>query len=949
MTRFNIKKAATLTILFIQFSSILFFFQNCSKVNFSKELPIEMASKTEPLVPTVYEPPVSPAGPVHGDIIGFLKPFTIEEQKIVPKTKILIVVDNSGSMQNSQKNLAKGLDSISLSLQNQIADGLNPEVDFYIVTTTIPEANPSSLDFIDTSGKISAQFTNSQSATLKKFILKSPNSVERNITFDDIQNIAKSGDILLQPVPLPLNGYYDTTTPAKNLAALKASPLYKSYQNFLGFDLNKDLSITSENVVPKYVHKDGTPLRYTANFDLNTNYPGKQQNGSFVPFVKVSLNSLRYLTNPNSADRQFDSTKFANFREELKNKITAVTTSGSNKEMGLCALHRSLTMDGENQIFSKNDRAAFLIISDEQDAQTKWEDCPLQNEIGSDIPSYNTVNFACKAGENCLFPAKKYDYYGTLNYEQTVPADNNPKQVSVYASGSFTKVNNYISSSYVSTGRYYLRYLSFSYAKDYTYMNNSEGQLTTVPYDGKNGRALTFDWKTERLDFRDIYFYLISDYTTQTAFSSSEASAITKNNNKCRPEDLAAALKGTLSLNPAFAAFYNSLSDENKLLAFRCDTAIPDTETKYVAVPTTTTNNNFFATTLYTLTRTVSNDECKVIKSRNSCFDSTLVKVKDAVCPPGDISSICTKYVLDSCQETCTPGLPEYISKLNKPMIFKSQDPDFITNFKPGYNLPFQSRNLIISQIRDSNFITYSSYDDFVAKNQDKLNISFTGITKQPDPAVGSRSISTITNFLPFIKMTDISARMTSEGFNFVAAANTDLKTVKEQIVSSFHMRAKKLFNNNYFISSIVIPNDNSYPTGRCPGVPDQESQSPGSDYLTLLDDIYFTKIIQVNGQQITEVDSDRKAFADICKEDFSAALEPLKKFISKVAKNRYQITVPVGREIHSIETLHNGKKKVLSVNDWFFDGKEIIFNQDAIGIGDDINVNLTIPAEKHL
>jgi hypothetical protein len=40
-------------------------------------------------------------------------------------------------------------------------------------------------------------------------------------------------------------------------------------------------------------------------------------------------------------------------------------------------------------------------------------------------------------------------------------------------------------------------------------------------------------------------------------------------------------------------------------------------------------------------------------------------------------------------------------------------------------------------------------------------------------------------------------------------------------------------------------------------------------------------------------------------------------------------------------------KRKILSINDWIFDGKELVFNQDTIGIGDDINVNLTIPANK--
>jgi hypothetical protein len=912
MTRFNIKKAAALTILFIQFSSILFFFQNCAKVNFSKELPIEMASKTEPLaIPTVYEPPVTPAGPTHGDIVGSLKPFTIEEQKIVPKTKILIVVDNSGSMKNSQNNLAKGLDSIALSLQNQIADGLNPEVEFYIVTTTVPEMYPSSLDFLPTLKDISVKISNSQSATFKQISLKNSNSViEKNIGLDEFKSLANSGEILLPPVPLVPANEYDYITIGKNLTALHNSPFYLSYQNNLGFDLNKDISFTNDGGLPKYVRKDGTALRYIANFDMNTNYPGTQ-NGSYIPFVKVSLNSSRYLVNPDSADRQFDTIKFANFRDELKKKITAVTTTGSNKEMGLCALHRSLTMGGENQIFSKNDRAAFLIISDEQDAQTTWNECLLQSEIGNDIPSINTVNFVCKAGDNCLFPTKAYDYSATLKYGQVIPADNSPKQVSVYATGSFSKVNYYMASSQVPTGQYYLSHLTLNYAKNYTYMTNSEGQLTTVPNDGKNGRPLIFDMKGLNLDFRDIDNFLISNYTTQKALSLSDATLISKNgSNTCRPEDYTAALNGFLTSDPAFASFYNSLTAEAKPLSFRCINAIATAATKYVSTPTTSTSDNFFAATLYTLSRYVSNGECQIIKSRNSCYDDTIVKVKNAICNPNDFSSICSKYTLDSCVETCIPGAPEYTAKLEKTMIFKSQDPDFVTNFKPGYNLPFEIREIYVYQ--NQNFTSYSSYEDFVAKNPDKLTVSFTTITKQPEPTTGTRSLKAVTNYLPYSKMTDIADRMKSEGFNFVAAANTNLKAVKEQIVSSFHMRAKNLFNNNYFISSIVIPNDNTYPTGRCPGVPDQESQSPGSDYLTLLNDIYFTKIIQVNGQQITEVDSDRKAFADICKEDFSAALEPLKNFISKVAKNRYQINIPVGREIHSIETLHNGKKKNL-------------------------------------
>lgn len=189
---------------------------------------------------------------------------------------------------------------------------------------------------------------------------------------------------------------------------------------------------------------------------------------------------------------------------------------------------------------------------------------------------------------------------------------------------------------------------------------------------------------------------------------------------------------------------------------------------------------------------------------------------------------------------------------------------------------------------------------------------------------------------------------MSADGFSFVARPEpTDavsLAKMKEQVVSSFHLRAKKLFGNGYFVSSIVIPDDNTYPGGRCPGVPDQESQSPGSDYLVLLKDIYFTKVITVDGHDITQVDSHRKASADICKGDFSAALEPLKSFITQVPKNRYKLYILPGREIHSVELTQDGKKKILAQKDWTYNGSEIVFDADTVSIGDEVTVNLTVP-----
>lgn len=231
-------------------------------------------------------------------------------------------------------------------------------------------------------------------------------------------------------------------------------------------------------------------------------------------------------------------------------------------------------------------------------------------------------------------------------------------------------------------------------------------------------------------------------------------------------------------------------------------------------------------------------------------------------------------------------------------------------------------------------------------------------INKTPNPTSGTKTLSQITtDFSETLKSTDIGVQSKVDGLFTPVIYDSKTMTqiqfvakMKEQLITSFHLRAKKLFNNNYFISAIVIPNDGKYANGMCPGTPLTEEQSPGSAYLQLLDDAYFTNNISVNGQVVTNIDTNRKAFADICTGDFTPALAPLKDFITNMAKNIYALAIPTGREIHSVivsRTDLNNKpiEIILSQNDWAFDGKQLEVNIDKIEIGDNLTVNLTVPA----
>lgn len=191
-----------------------------------------------------------PAGPSHGEIIGKMNPFLIEEQKVVPKTKMLIVVDNSGSMKNSQANLAKGLDSIFASLEDQISNGLNPEIEFYIVTTTVPEVLGSVSLLRKSNDSESLTLASAEYTSLKQFDLvtqETPLKV-KSYSINELKEMLNNGEILAQPL-LPYSAIQeslDVSYSVANWMVMAPSNFYKAYQSYLGFNPTRFHSLPQE-------------------------------------------------------------------------------------------------------------------------------------------------------------------------------------------------------------------------------------------------------------------------------------------------------------------------------------------------------------------------------------------------------------------------------------------------------------------------------------------------------------------------------------------------------------------------------------------------------------------------------------------------------------------------------------------------------------------------------
>lgn len=1003
-----IKRSARFIVVVYSTVLMAIFFQNCSKVRFSQELAQNLDVNTQALAPISYEPPVTPAGPAHGDIVGALKPFSVAAQKVVPKTKMVIVVDNSGSMQNSQKNLASGLDNMLSSLELQIRDGLNPDVEFYIVTTT-NYGSPASFNYLydpktqnidfrfynkyalstidgevlcaDATGLVAAcsAFGSTiprtgysvnkfflQSSSLSKFIVREPGLSAKEYSLEQLKQLIKSGEII--------TGYQLSPSSNDYNYAVKyfSSDSYLKYRQYIGFNDGQDLFGNTPNP-PAYLLKDGSPLKYSAIFDLNTTYPQTApfSNGATVPYKKIVLNSEKYLVSTTSATREFDSDKFTNFRSELKNAITSIGTNGSNEEMGLCALHRTLSMTGENQIFQKNDRAAFLIISDEQDAQTKWENCPIQSEIGTDKENLNEINFTCKSGDKCVFPEKVADYLGKINFNQKTPPNLGNKRTIASTAGSYTKVVQYQNYVTTGTGKYYWSNIYYQFAEDFTYRVNTEGQVTSIKNDGQNGRPKIFDYRNQNLFFSEAAFFYVSNYTTQKSFTLAEYnSRPVDQRTTCRDEDRAALLSGFMANNAKFKAFYLSLSPEDQSLALICKTVQVAEEVKGEWKYTPTIREidfNISYGQFDSYSRVVTNDKCIEISQNNQCDADSIIRLKAATCSVvgsfGSPDYDCASSIeFTSCTERCAPGA-EKITPYSFYLEIKSSDPDFIANFKSGYNKPFQAR-INDGATATKSFSSYSSYDqlvnlnpqDYGASGSTFVDVSVSGLQAYPNPN-GTHKESKVVSYLPYTKIVSIADKIINEGISIVAAVfnNTSAVTrsestakIKEQIITGFHQRAKKLFNNNYFVSSIVIPSGAGYPNNHCPGVNEEESQSEGLEYIRLLDDAYYAKKIIIDGTELTQIDTHRKAFADICKGDFAPALEPLKNFISNVAINRYKLEIPANREIHSIslKSSQNSTEKILSMEEWSFDGDTLSLDPGVIQIGDEVSVKLTIATQ---
>ncbi len=969
---------------------ILIAFQNCAKVNFSQDiLPSNEKLSNEDLVkavdPVTYEPPVTPAGPVHGDIVGTLKPFAIEAQKVVPKTKMVIVVDNSGSMKNSQDSLAKGVESMLTSLEEQIQSGVNPNVEFYIVTTSIPQTFPSRLsvntDYVPATNSYlyrptfygsnmyynftnntlyNAQDLNSIAALeyyqnntrLNNFILHYPTK-DLTLKQNELDTLVGKNELL--QFGNPYNSYVEPTTAT-----------YNKFKTYIGYDFTNDkyLPYGSPWTIPNYIYSStGTPLSYKADFEFNTNYPIYNKTNQVIgslPFSKLNLSPDVYLDSVKSADRIFSSVKFNAFKKDLTDKIKYVATKGSNQEMGLCALHRSLTMSGENQIFKNGDRAAFLIISDEQDAMTTWNQCPLKYEIAKETPLKFNISINCIGGSSCVMPTKMDDYTASFNWKvERTPANyNDPKIPNRFFSYSYTY--NQAGSGQPNLQYYY--YINVSYANGYAPFLNSEGRAVALK-DGKDGRPLEILYATLNMNL-SYNQYLTSPYVLHEFFTAEQAAALptaTLYGDKqiiCRDQDLLAIRNTLLKDNPGFKTVYdNSLDADKSKLTSNC----------IVRLTSTIVNGGTGSYTPNFSLPAVSNDQCAAIslnyQNGVSCTAEQKLALEDKYCGVG--ANRLDNCVIRSCRDACSPAA-KYLEQQSALFSFKTSDPDFAANFKAGYNKPFQAGDLAYSYLGYVGNITYKAYNTYEAFLADKIILATAtpangvtvSINKTPNPTSGTKTLSQITtDFSETLKSTDIGVQSKVDGLFTPVIYDSKTMTqiqfvakMKEQLITSFHLRAKKLFNNNYFISAIVIPNDGKYANGMCPGTPLTEEQSPGSAYLQLLDDAYFTNNISVNGQVVTNIDTNRKAFADICTGDFTPALAPLKDFITNMAKNIYALAIPTGREIHSVivsRTDLNNKpiEIILSQNDWAFDGKQLEVNIDKIEIGDNLTVNLTVPA----
>lgn len=983
----------SVTILFV------FTFQNCAKVQFSpKDNPElnELSKKdlVDAVDPVKYESPITPAGPVHGDIVGTLKPFAVEAQKIVPKTKMVIVVDNSGSMKNSQEHLAKGVESMLTSLESQIQDGINPDVEFYIVTTSIPQNNPQPLSLTTkylgnskyqyistfygknlyynltnqaiqnykTVDSISVESMRENNARLTQFNLHYPNST-LNISKTDLSNLADKGEFL----PFAYDGNCVTCEPTKTT--------YDKFKSYIGFNSATDSDLIYYNFYndwskPKYIYSSsGTPLSYNAKFEFNTNFPiynASQTIISSVPFKKLTLSPDVYLTSAKSADRVFNPEKFSIFKKDLASTIKSVSTKGSNKEMGLCALHRSLTMSGENQIFQQGDRAAFLIISDEQDAMTDWNECPQKSEISKEKPLTFDLVSTCSGGSSCIFPSKESDYSASFNWQidSTNPAEYNT-QKTPHVHYNFSRTYNQAGNN--QPNYKYFRYLNIKYVTGYTSFINSEGRATALN-DGKDGRPLDYSYRTLTMAFNSLTQYQSSPYLVHDLFTEQQAADLPRAKDDwggvfgiaCRQQDTQAVINGLLAEVPAFKSIYNSTAttDQAQLIS-SCyfndrfsQTIVTDSGSTYSDLPT------------------VSNAQCQIInqeyKAGIKCSEAERLDLETKSCAAYNkyytVSSTCS---VSNCYHSCSPAEKRLIPQ-NKTVLFKTSDKDFAVNFHAGYNLSFQAGSYVFDIFGlggiSTAFKTYNTYEEFLIDQKIPANATAANggslvINKTPEPTAGSKTFAQITtDYSEVVKLTDVATQAKSEGISLTPVV-MDSKTMtskdyvakmKEQMITSFHMRAKKMFNNNYFVSSIVIPNDGTYASGMCPGTPLTEEQSPGTAYLQLLDDAYFTNNIEINGQVTSQVDQNRKAFADICKGDFTPALSPLKDFITNVAKDTYEITIPSGREIHSIVVKHSDAnaepQTILSQQDWNYDGKQISIDINKIQIGDSITVNLTLP-----
>lgn len=992
---FSLNRLAAISSIVIALS-IFLSFQNCAKVQFSpKDEPVSAKLTNNDLVdavaPVTYEPPVTPAGPVHGDIVGTLKPFVVEAQKVVPKTKMVIVVDNSGSMKNSQDNLAKGVDSMLTSLESQIVAGVNPDVEFYVVTTTIPQVGPQSISInseylgngkylytpsfygkdalFDPATQV-VQYYNfgystllsydrvmENNARLSQFNLNYPAST-LNLSKKSLTDLVAAGEFL------PFAGGCSSCEPI--------TTTYDKFKTYIGYNSSTNSKLNYDSwpvswAKPSYIYSStGSPVSYNAKFEFNTNFPtynSAQQIVGSVPFKKLNLSPEVYLTSVKSSDRVYNPEKFAAFKKDLTDLIKSVSVKGSNKEMGLCVLHRSLTMSGENQIFKKGDRAAFLIISDEQDAMTSWNDCALKSEIAKESPLKFDLVSVCTGGSDCVFPVKASDYsaYYSWQVERTPWNYDSPKIPHVH----YTYSQTYNQAGAGQPNYKYFRYLNFNYVSGYAPFVNSEGKVVAQK-DGKDGRPLEYSYNSMTVDFNSYATYLSSAYSVHESFTDEQVAAFPRVGStiQCRPQDLQAVIDGLRGSSVGFKSVYDSASaEQQQVLIKNCN--IPGFAQTVVGASATAYND----------LPAVSNQQCQVIsqeyKAGVKCSEEERLQLENSFCGLSrTYNSAISACSVSSCFHSCSPS-EKYMEPAGMSVMFKTSDANFANDFHAGYNKPFEASSAVyditgLGGIVPSAYKVYNSYEEMMAafKIPSSATASTTGgsgIYKTANPVSGSRVFSQITtDFSEVTKITDVGAQTKAEGLSIVPVV-MDAKTMttkdfvakmKEQMITSFHMRAKKLFNNNYFVSSIVIPNDGTYASGMCPGTPLTEEQSPGTAYLQLLDDAYFTNQVSIDGKIVNSVDNNRRAFADICKGDFTPALSPLKDFISNVSKNIYDISIPVGREIHSVVVDHvatvdsKSSSEVLSKADWSYDGKQIEINIDKLEIGDSVTVNLTVPEE---